>query len=112
VTGQPEDPTFYADRFLRVSYFRRIVWVAEVQVHLTKLEYRILECLTRHAGEAMSQEAIWANVWACPLPSPDLIKWHVNNLRQKLGIGADGPIKTVRGYGYRYNPNPGEEPDA
>jgi two-component system OmpR family response regulator len=109
MVGQPEAPTLYADKFLMICYLRRMVWVAGVQVHLTNLEYRVLECLTRHAGEAMSQEAIWANVWACPLPGVDLIKRHISKLRKKLGFPNAGPIQTERGYGYRYGPEFGKE---
>jgi DNA-binding response OmpR family regulator len=31
------------------------------------------------------------------------VKIYVGYVRRKLGIGEDGPIETVRGFGYRYN---------
>ncbi len=74
-------------------------------VDLTPAEFRLLEVLLRHRGNVLSTEQILQLAWRDPTATgPDRVKFTVLRLRRKLGwSGAgDGPIETVRGFGYRF----------
>jgi len=74
-------------------------------VDLTPAEFRLLEVLLRHRGAILSTEQILQLAWRDPTATgPDRVKFTVLRLRRKLGwSGAgDGPVETVRGFGYRF----------
>lgn len=74
-------------------------------VDLTPLEFRLLDVLLRHAGKVLTTEQILQLAWQDPTATgPDRVKFTVLRLRRKLGWSApgDGPIETVRGFGYRF----------
>ncbi|MSQ07376.1 MAG: response regulator transcription factor [Dehalococcoidia bacterium] len=98
--------TGFADGYLAVDYARREVHVKGLARELTPIEYGLLSLLVQQAGEALSVEYLLSSVWGREYDTFDLVKWHISNLRRKLQNGSeaegDGPIVTVRGYGYRY----------
>jgi hypothetical protein len=67
-------------------------------VRLTVKEYRILQVLLAHAGEAVARETLEATLhaWGQEFES-NTLDVHVHRLRQKL---PDAGIRAVRGYGY------------
>ena len=76
-------------------------WVAEEEIPLTALEFRLLSTLMSRAGRVQSREQLLADVWEM---SPELetrtVDTHVKRLREKLGSARD-LLETVRGVGYR-----------
>jgi DNA-binding response OmpR family regulator len=75
-------------------------------VGLTPTEFRLLEALVRHRNKVLSTEQLLQLAWRDPTATgPDRVKFTVLRLRRKLGwSGAgDGPIETVRGFGYRFD---------
>jgi DNA-binding response OmpR family regulator len=102
--------TAYSDPFLAVDFGRREVHVMGMVRELTPIEYALLSLLIQRAGEALSVEYLLSTVWGRDYDTFDLVKWHISNLRRKLqndhSNGDDGPILTVRGYGYRYRSPP------
>ena len=81
-------------------------------VVLTPTEYRLLATLVRHPGQVLSQDQLIELAWDDPSGlAPARVKYAVLRLRRKLGWGDqgdNGPIETVRGFGYRYRRGPGE----
>jgi DNA-binding response OmpR family regulator len=80
--------------------------VAGHGVDLTPTEFRLLEVLVRHRNKVLSTEQLLQLAWRDPTATgPDRVKFTVLRLRRKLGwSGAgDGPIETVRGFGYRFD---------
>jgi two-component system, OmpR family, response regulator len=75
-------------------------------IDLTKTEWNLLELLLRHPGQVLSREQIIDYVWAYNSDvKPELVDVYVSYLRQKLNIpGLSDPIQTVRGVGYRLEP--------
>ena len=74
-------------------------------VVLTPTEYRLLATLARHQGQVLSSDQLIELAWDDPSGlAPSRVKYAVLRLRRKLGWdeGDDGPIETVRGFGYRY----------
>ncbi len=71
-----------------------------VAVDLSPTEYRLLEHLMRHVGQALTRQAILSAVWGFDSePEPNAVDLYVHYLRRKLGDAV--AIATVRGVGYR-----------
>ena len=94
----------YQDRYLRMDHWRHEVYASGQIIELTPIEWKILAELVKEPGITHSLEQMWSVVWGVDYPSLDLVKWHIKNLRKKLGFAVDGPIVTVRGVGHRYDP--------
>jgi DNA-binding response OmpR family regulator len=68
-------------------------------------EYRLLATLARHQGQVLSSDQLIELAWDDPSGlAPSRVKYAVLRLRRKLGWDEsdEGPIETVRGFGYRY----------
>jgi DNA-binding response OmpR family regulator len=93
----------YEDSFVAVDYANREVWVDGRDVRLTPLEFRLLAAFVDHANQVLSREQLLELVWGDRRGVlAEQVKIYVGYLRRKLGIGEEGPIETVRGFGYRY----------
>ena len=102
----PSGTTFVAGDFSLDSSTQEVRVQGEV-VHLTSIEYRLLEELVRHAGTVLSHQLLLERVWG-PEYAGDThyLKVIVQRLRRKLGDAAGHPsyIQTVWGTGYRFVP--------
>jgi len=62
-----------------------------------------------HAGQIFSPARLLDEVWNYPSDagSPDLVRVHIKNLRERIEIDPAEPnfIRTVPGYGYTINPD-------
>lgn len=79
------------------------VLVKGVEVTLTRTEQQLLVALVRHQHQVLSRDQlvqmVWGDGW---YGEPRIVDTHLNNLRRKLRTaGADDPVRTVRGVGYR-----------
>lgn len=75
------------------------------EVHLTAVEFEVLEQLMRAAGTVVSREHLTLEVLEREYSALDRsIDMHVSNLRKKLGPRRSDAerIKTIRGVGYIY----------
>jgi DNA-binding response OmpR family regulator len=93
------------DGSIRVDFSESQVTVDGVPVVLTPTEYRLLATLVRHQGQVLSSDQLIELAWDDPSGlAPSRVKYAVLRLRRKLGWGDhdEGPIETVRGFGYRY----------
>lgn len=82
-----------------------IVMVGEknVEIELTRLEYRMFELLNSHPGRAFSYKEIHEKLWNAPYQKENYrvanIVFHVREKLERNGVGSDF-IKTVRSKGY------------
>jgi DNA-binding response OmpR family regulator len=100
-----EPVTTFDDGNLHIDYAHHEVTVDRQVVIFTPTEYRLLATLTRHQGQVLSPDQLIELAWDDPSGlAPTRVKYAVLRLRRKLGWGEgdDGPIETVRGFGYRY----------
>ena len=105
-----EDETpVYTDSRVTIDFARREVYVDGTDLELTPIEYSLLSLFVQRPGEALSLEYLYTTVWGREYDTFDLVKWHISNLRRKIGSstnfngkGEPSLIVTVRGYGYRY----------
>jgi two-component system KDP operon response regulator KdpE len=89
---------------ISVDLARREAHDAQGEVHLTPLEYRVLECLARHAGMIVRREQLMREVWGPErLEDTRVLRVCVKNLRQKLEPDPRRPryLVTEAGLGYR-----------
>lgn len=87
-----------------VDLGRREAKSSVAEIHLTPLEYRVLESLARHAGMIVTAQQVIREVWG-PNRTDDTRNLRVclKNLRQKLEPDPTRPqyIVTETGLGYR-----------
>lgn len=71
-------------------------------IELQPREYRLLECLMRHAGQVVTRTMLLENVWDYHFdPQTNVIDVHISRLRRKIDKDFEPPlIQTVRGAGY------------
>lgn len=96
----------YSDAVVTVDSDRHEVYVRGEKADLTPIEYRLLNMLVKHPGQALSHDQLLREAWGPEYDTPELVKWHVSNLRKKTEALPDGHqlITTIRGFGYRYEP--------
>ena len=105
-TSEPAPPTAdFSHGGLSLVFATQEVRVEGVVVHLTTMEYRLLEELVRHAGSVLPHQLLLERVWG-PAHVHDIqyLKIFVRRLRRKLGDDAQHPryIFTEWGFGYRF----------
>lgn len=74
------------------------------KIRLTPVQYDLLYHLMNHTGEIFSPARLLDEVWDYPSDagSPDLVRVHIKNLRERIEDDPRNPtfIKTIAGYGY------------
>jgi DNA-binding response OmpR family regulator len=90
---------------LRIDHRARRVYVHDREIALTPKEFDLLAKLAEDPGAVVRRETliedVWDEHWWGPTKTLDV---HVASLRKKLG--ESGLIGTVRGVGYRLDPQP------
>ena len=78
------------------------VMVANKEVPLTALEFRLLLDLAKRRGRVQPRDTLLERVWGySPGIESRTVDTHIKRIREKLGPAADH-IETVRGVGYRF----------
>jgi len=83
------------------------VRLRDLQLHLTRTEFRLLCELAAHAGKVLSREALLESVWGYDyFGDSRLVDVHMRRLRTKVEADPANPtrIVTVRGLGYKLVP--------
>jgi two-component system, OmpR family, KDP operon response regulator KdpE len=100
---EPGESTFTL-RHLRVDLGRRRVWLGDVEVRLTPIEYRLLAVLVRHAGKVLTHRQLLQEVWGPgQVEQTHYLRVYMANLRRKLEADPARPqlLRTEPGVGYR-----------
>ncbi|MGC8781309.1 MAG: response regulator transcription factor [Anaerolineae bacterium] len=73
------------------------------RIELSPLEFRLLRCLMRHAGQVMSRDAILDQVWSFDYAGgSNIVDVYIRYLRHKIEApGEPKLLHTVRGVGYK-----------
>jgi DNA-binding response OmpR family regulator len=103
------EPVAYSVGDLVLDPVAHRVYRGRVEVCLTATEFAILELFMRRAGEAVPKLEILDNVWDFAFEGdPNIVEVYVRRLRNKVDEPFDRhAIETVRGIGYRLDPNGG-----
>ena len=89
---------------LRVDLGRRQVYIAEQQVHLTPIEYKLLTTLVRYAGRVLTHRQLLQEVWGPGhTEASHYLRVYMGQLRHKLEADPARPryLVTEPGVGYR-----------
>lgn len=89
---------------LKVDLLNRKVWVADREVHLTPIEYRLLSVLVKHAGKTLTHRQLLHAVWgSAHADSSHYLRIYMGQLRRKLEADPARPhfLLTEAGVGYR-----------
>lgn len=89
---------------LKVDLLNRKVWVADREVHLTPIEYRLLSVLVKHAGKTLTHRQLLHAVWgSARADSSHYLRIYMGQLRRKLEADSARPrfLLTEVGVGYR-----------
>jgi two-component system KDP operon response regulator KdpE len=89
---------------LRVDLLRRRVFLGDVEVRLTPIEYRLLSVLVRHAGKVLTHRQLLQEVWGpAQVEETHYLRVYMANLRRKLEADPARPryLRTEPGVGYR-----------
>ena len=80
----------------------RKIFYHERELTFTKMEFDLLYLLATHPNQVFSREKLLDKVWGYEnYPTTRTVDTHVLQIRQKLDPSV---IETVRGVGYRFNP--------
>jgi two-component system KDP operon response regulator KdpE len=112
VRGIAQAPSFHLGN-IEVNLTRREVHGAGEAVHLTPLEYRVLECLARNLGMIVRQDQLIREVWGpSHLGDTRSLRVCIKNLRIKLEPDPRRPrhLLTEAGLGYRLRVDDASEP--
>jgi two-component system phosphate regulon response regulator PhoB len=94
---------------LRVDPSAHRTWVDGEEVKLTALEFKLLTTMLQRRGRVQTREVLLTDVWGFSAEvTTRTVDTHVKRLRQKIGE-AGRYIETLRGVGYRFRSEPGED---
>lgn len=108
----PNEPILTFDR-LRIDLARRLVWLADQELHLTPTEYELLKLLATHAGRVLTHTTLLRQVWGAGyVHDTRTLRVFIGQLRRKLGDDPARPlyILTEPGVGYRFRLPPPPSP--
>ena len=102
--GEKPEETLQAGA-ISIDPARHKVRVNSRQVHLTSLEFKLLQTLMQRRGRVQDRDRLLNDVWGYEsVIDTRTVDTHVRRLREKLGKAGDA-IETVRGFGYRLREN-------
>ncbi|MCI6772101.1 MAG: response regulator transcription factor [Oscillospiraceae bacterium] len=89
---------------LRIDYAAGCAYLADKELHLTPIEYKLLCLLSRNVGKVLTHtfitQSIWGSSWENDIAS---LRVFMATLRKKIETDTDSPqyIQTHIGVGYR-----------
>jgi len=98
------DGSIFSVADLKVDLARRQVMLADRQVHLTPIEYRLLTALIKHAGMVLTHRQLLKEVWGPNhVEHSHYLRIYMAQLRHKLEADPAQPrfLLTEVGVGYR-----------
>jgi len=104
VSASTNEPPFVSGN-LSVDFASNEVRVDGKPVKLSATEFKLLHHLVRNEGRLLSHENLLIKVWGETYrDARDLLRVHIQHLRQKLGDSAESPniIVTEHGMGYKF----------
>lgn len=99
--GQAEEPRLLSIGRATIDPAAGKVFVADVPVDLTALEYRLLLIFANNRARLLTRTQILESIWDCGgnFVEDNTLTVYIKRLREKLGDAVR--IETVRGMGYR-----------
>jgi two-component system, OmpR family, response regulator RpaA len=103
-TGKPVERSLRVRGYILDTRTYELTTPLEAKIRLTPVQFDLLYHLMSHPGEIFSPPRLLDEVWDYPTDagSPDLVRVHIKNLRERIESDPKTPtfIETVQGYGY------------
>jgi two-component system phosphate regulon response regulator PhoB len=104
--SEPASPQAFRFGVLHVDCDAHRVWVAEQEIELTALEFKLLTTLYERRNRVQERAVLLEDVWQMDAGiTTRTVDTHIKRLREKLGQAGEY-IETVRGVGYRFAEKP------
>lgn len=103
----PPEPAFSCGSMV-IDFDHRRVFIGSKEVHLTPIEYNILQLLTVHADKVLTHNQFLMHIWGNTDPEhAHALRVNICNLRHKIEADTSRPqhIITETGVGYRLKTN-------
>lgn len=100
-----DDERPFSSGKLSVDFSRNEVLLEGKAVKLTSIERKLLYYLIRNEGRILSHESLLGKIWGDTyIDARDLLRVHIQHLRNKLGDSSETPtvIVTEHGMGYKF----------
>lgn len=100
-----DDERPFSSGKLSVDFARNEVLLSGKPVKLTSTERKLLYYLIRNEGRILSHDSLLTKIWGGTyVDARDLLRVHIQHLRQKLQDSAESPniIVTEHGIGYKF----------
>ena len=104
LSSQGKDDPIFTVGDLRVDLGRRQVSVADIEIHLTPIEYKLLTILVHYAGKVVTQHQLLKEAWGPSyVDESHYLRVYMGQLRHKLEVDPARPhyLITEPGVGYR-----------
>ncbi len=92
--------------FLKVDFHQHQVFKNGEEVHLTPIEYNLLELLIQNRGTVLTHNHIQNKIWGyVDHSNQNALRVFMATLRRKIETDSNNPrfIQTKVGVGYRFN---------
>lgn len=93
---------------LIADFDKREIIVNNKKLDLTLKEFELLEILIRNRGKILTRDTLLDKIWGYEyIGETRTVDVHIRYLRKKIELDDKNPklIETIRGVGYRFNPN-------
>ena len=91
---------------LKIDIESHEVYVDEMQIELTALEFKLLNQLVETRGRVQSRDQLLTEVWGYSAEvTTRTVDTHIKRLRNKLG-SMGKYVQTIRGVGYKFSRSP------
>lgn len=97
----------YESGILKVDFERHEVNIRGKKIDMTLKEFELLEILIKNKGKILQRETLLDKVWGYEyIGETRTVDVHIRYLRKKIEEDDKNPrfIETIRGVGYRFNP--------
>jgi two-component system KDP operon response regulator KdpE len=105
-TSQPdsETPSLFLIGDLKIDFVKRRVFLSDVEIHLTPIEYKLMVLMTKHVGKVLTHKFILNEIWGSYSGNDtQSLRVFMANIRRKVEKEPALPryILTEVGVGYR-----------
>ena len=93
---------------LTADFDKREIFVKDKKLDLTLKEFELLEILIKNKGKILTRDTLLDKIWGYEyIGETRTVDVHIRYLRKKIEADDKKPkfIETIRGVGYRFNPN-------
>lgn len=99
-----EEKKVYDDKYLKVDFINKMVYVKDEVVKLTSLEFKLLSYLVENSNRLITKEELFDNVWQDKWTGDGTLNVHIRRIRELIEIDPNNPkyITTVWKEGYKF----------